>query len=145
MMVKANALYRDGSKLSQPLNSVSEMLHFAEEEKILRGRRKNQLSLRPQKIVFKYISQEENFLPVAQAILKKATVGSHKVYLRNSEYEDGHLGEIFHRYTKEGAAFRSLMNAFAIAVSLGLQHGFLLKNLVEGHLLSSSLSQMDGK
>ena len=62
---------------------------------------------------------------------QKATVGGHKVYLRTGEYEDGSLGEIFIDMHKEGAAFRSLMNNFAIAVSLGLQYGVPLEEYVE--------------
>ncbi|MEM6903676.1 MAG: vitamin B12-dependent ribonucleotide reductase, partial [Pseudomonadota bacterium] len=62
---------------------------------------------------------------------QKATVGGHKVYLRTGEYEDGRLGEIFIDMHKEGAAFRSLMNNFAIAVSIGLQYGVPLEEFVE--------------
>ena len=62
---------------------------------------------------------------------QKAVVGGHKVYLRTGEYEDGRLGEIFIDMHKEGAAFRSLMNNFAIAISLGLQYGVPLEEYVE--------------
>ncbi|MEC7705621.1 MAG: vitamin B12-dependent ribonucleotide reductase, partial [Pseudomonadota bacterium] len=62
---------------------------------------------------------------------QKASVGGHKVYLRTGEYEDGRLGEIFIDMHKEGAAFRSLMNNFAIAVSIGLQYGVPLEEYVE--------------
>ncbi len=62
---------------------------------------------------------------------QKARVGDHKVYLRTGEYPDGRLGEIFIDMHKEGAAFRSLMNNFAIAVSLGLQYGVPLEKYVE--------------
>jgi ribonucleoside-diphosphate reductase alpha chain len=62
---------------------------------------------------------------------QKATVGGHKVYLHTGEYEDGRLGEIFIDMHKEGAAFRSLMNNFAIAISLGLQYGVPLEEYVE--------------
>ncbi len=54
---------------------------------------------------------------------QKARVGGHKIYLRTGEYADGRLGEIFIDMQKEGAAFRSLMNNFAIAISVGLQYG----------------------
>jgi len=60
-----------------------------------------------------------------------AVVGGHKVYLRTGEYDDGKLGEIFIDMHKEGAAFRSLMNNFAIAVSIGLQYGVPLEEFVE--------------
>jgi len=62
---------------------------------------------------------------------QKAIVGGHKVYLRTGEYEDGTLGEIFIDMHKEGAAFRSLMNNFAIAISLGLQYGVPLEEYVD--------------
>ena len=58
-------------------------------------------------------------------------VGGHKVYLRTGEYADGRIGEIFIDMHKEGAAFRSLMNSFAIAVSIGLQYGVPLEELVD--------------
>jgi ribonucleoside-diphosphate reductase alpha chain len=59
----------------------------------------------------------------APGFTQEARIGGHKVFLRTGEYEDGQLGEIFIDMHKEGAAFRSLMNCFAIAVSMGLQHG----------------------
>ncbi|MBI1272742.1 MAG: vitamin B12-dependent ribonucleotide reductase [Alphaproteobacteria bacterium] len=62
---------------------------------------------------------------------QKAIIGGHKVYLRTGEYEEGGIGEIFIDMHKEGAAFRSLMNNFAIAVSLGLQYGVPLEDFVE--------------
>src|SRR5262249_37865051 len=62
---------------------------------------------------------------------QKASVGGHKVYLRTGENEDGALGEIFIDMHKEGAAFRSLMNNFAIAVSIGLQYGVPLEEFVD--------------
>ena len=62
---------------------------------------------------------------------QKAVVGGHKVYLRTGEYQDGRIGEIFIDMHKEGAAFRSLMNNFAIAISLGLQYGVPLEEYVE--------------
>jgi ribonucleoside-diphosphate reductase alpha chain len=62
---------------------------------------------------------------------QEARIGGHKVFLRTGEYEDGQLGEIFIDMHKEGAAFRSMMNAFAIAVSMGLQHGVPLAEFVD--------------
>jgi ribonucleoside-diphosphate reductase alpha chain len=97
MMVKANALYRDGSKLSQPLNSVSEMLHFAEEDTAEDSSKISRLVIKTaEKIVLKYISQRRKLPSRRAGYTQKATVGSHKVYLRTGEYEDGQLGEIFH-------------------------------------------------
>jgi ribonucleoside-diphosphate reductase alpha chain len=63
-------------------------------------------------------------------------IGGHKLYLRTGEYSDGTLGEIFLDMHREGAAFRSLMNCFAIAISLGLQHGVPLEEFVEAFLFS---------
>jgi ribonucleoside-diphosphate reductase alpha chain len=130
LMLKANALYRDGSKLSQPLNSVTELMSEIEDET------PSELPIDPiqktaENIVYKYISKR-NKLPSRRAgYTQKAMVGGHKVYLRTGEYEDGQLGEIFIDMHKEGAAFRSLMNAFAISISLGLQHGVPLEEFVE--------------
>ena len=66
-----------------------------------------------------------------KSYIQKAVVGGHKVYLHTGEYEDGRLGEIFIDMHKEGAAFRSLMNNFAIAISLGLQYGVPLEEYVD--------------
>jgi ribonucleoside-diphosphate reductase alpha chain len=131
LMIKANALYRDGSKLSQPLNSVTEMLHFEEEDFTETAEEKPAIIKTAEKIVYKYISQRRKLPSRRAGYTQKATVGTHKVYLRTGEYEDGQLGEIFIDMHKEGAAFRSLMNAFAISVSLGLQHGVPLEEFVE--------------
>ena len=68
--------------------------------------------------------------------MQKAVVGGHKVYLRTGEYEDGTLGEIFIDMHKEGAAYRSLMNCFAIAISLGLQHGVPLEEFVDAFVFT---------
>ena len=62
---------------------------------------------------------------------QKASINNHKVYLRTGEYMDGSIGEIFIDMHKEGAAFRSLMNNFAISVSIGLQYGVPLEEFVE--------------
>ncbi|MEO0549347.1 MAG: hypothetical protein AAFZ91_05455 [Pseudomonadota bacterium] len=68
--------------------------------------------------------------------IQKATVGGHKVYLHTGEFDDGSLGEIFIDMHKEGAAFRSLMNNFAIAVSLGLQYGVPLEEYVDAFVFT---------
>jgi hypothetical protein len=62
---------------------------------------------------------------------QKAAIGGHKLFLSTGEYANGRLGEIFIALHKEGSAFRGLMDAFAIAVSLGLQHGVNLEDYVE--------------
>ena len=81
--------------------------------------------------VVTHTSERTGCPTAAQGYTQKAVVGGHKVYLRTGEYEDGTLGEIFLDMHKEGAAFRSLMNCFAIAISLGLQYGVPLEEFVE--------------
>ncbi|MCB1180170.1 MAG: vitamin B12-dependent ribonucleotide reductase, partial [Leptospiraceae bacterium] len=133
MMLKANALYRDGSKLSQPLNSVIDLFDSVEEEEEESSEKEERAEVEKiaEKLVYKYISQRRKLPSRRAGYTQKAMVGGHKVYLRTGEYEDGQLGEIFIDMHKEGAAFRSLMNAFAISVSLGLQHGVPLEEFVE--------------
>ena len=84
-----------------------------------------------EKIVYRYIAKRRRMPQRRSGYTQKATIGGHKVYLRTGEYEGGQLGEIFIDMHKEGAAFRSLMNNFAIAISLGLQHGVPLEEFVE--------------
>jgi ribonucleoside-diphosphate reductase alpha chain len=128
-MIKANALYRDGSKLSQPLNSTSDLVEDDEEEAPLTS------DTAPQKvaerIIYRYLSKRRRLPDRRGGYTQKALIGGHKVFIRTGEYEDGTLGEVFIDMHKEGAAFRSLMNCFAIAVSLGLQHGVPLEKFVE--------------
>ncbi len=68
--------------------------------------------------------------------IQKASIGGHKVYLHTGEYDDGELGEIFIDMHKEGAAFRSLMNNFAIAISIGLQYGVPLDEFVDAFVFT---------
>ncbi len=131
-MVKANALYRDGSKLSQPLNTAADLGEF--------GTTNEEAASTPlqvaEKIVHRYIAKRRR-LPYRRAgYTQKAKLGGHTVYLRTGEYDDGTLGELFLDMHKEGAAFRSLMNCFAIAVSLGLQHGVPLEEFVEAFVFT---------
>ncbi len=117
--LKAVALYRDGCKLSQPLSSGTDNKESKEEVKA-------------EALPVKSAEPKRNRLPVKRAgFTQEARVGGHKVYLRTGEYEDGSLGEIFIDMHKEGAAFRSMMNCFAISVSLGLQYGVPLKEFVD--------------
>jgi ribonucleoside-diphosphate reductase alpha chain len=152
--LKANALYRDGCKLSQPLSNKSDVIEEEELQETMEqvlgdaaNRPVNELSA-------------EQVLDAAQAILnkthdttfknklagivarktlpgkragftQKATVGGQTIFVRTGEYEDGTLGEIFVDLHKEGATLRSLMNCFSIAVSLGLQYGVPLEEFVE--------------
>jgi len=152
--LKANALYRDGCKLSQPLSNKSDV---KDEEDV-------------QEVVESVLGQDahkpvgelspEQVLEAAQAILtrthdttfkhklagvvarktlpgkrsgftQKASVGGQTIFVRTGEYEDGTLGEIFVDLHKEGATLRSLMNCFSIAVSLGLQYGVPLEEYVD--------------
>jgi ribonucleoside-diphosphate reductase alpha chain len=131
LMVKANALYRDGSKLSQPLNSVSDALEPAEVEEP-----KAEPVRIAEKIVHRYIGRRRRLPDRRAGYTQKARIGNHKIYLRTGEYEDGTLGEIFLDMHKEGAAFRSMTNCFAIAVSLGLQHGVPLEEFVDAFLFT---------
>ena len=122
-MIKAVALYRDGSKLSQPL-AASYDFGDATDKKTTGGRATQQPFATPmqiaEKIVYRYIAKRRSMPQRRSGYTQKATIAGHKVYLRTGEYEGGQLGEIFIDMHKEGAAFRSLMNNFAIAISLGL-------------------------
>jgi ribonucleoside-diphosphate reductase alpha chain len=130
LMLKANALYRDGSKLSQPLNSVADSLEpLAAEAKAPPVRI-------AEKIIHRYLARRRRLPDRRAGYTQKARIGNHKIYLRTGEYEDGTLGEIFLDMHKEGAAFRSMTNCFAIAVSLGLQHGVPLEEFVDAFLFT---------
>ncbi len=135
-MLKANALYRDGSKLSQPLNSVSD----APELEVLASASEPEPKPEPvkiaEKIVHRYIANRRRLPDRRAGYTQKARIGNHKIYLRTGEYEDGTLGEIFLDMHKEGAAFRSMTNCFAIAVSLGLQHGVPLEEFVDAFVFT---------
>ena len=143
--LKAVALYRDGCKASQPLSSSSKESKDKDKEEARTT------------LVPAAASAAEEARPTAAAIVahappraqvhpegirvrlpkkrkgitQEARVGGHKIYVRTGEYVDGTLGEIFIDLHKEGAAFRSLMNCFAMAVSLGLQYGVPLRSFVE--------------
>ena len=130
---KANAIYRDGSKLSQPLNAAAfEDLALMDTEEMTQTEKVTTVA---QKIVEKVIIREQSkrkTLPNRRAgYTQKASIGGHKVYLRTGEYQDGGVGEIFIDMHKEGAAYRSLMNCFSIAISLGLQYGVPLEEFVD--------------
>jgi ribonucleoside-diphosphate reductase alpha chain len=142
LALKANALYRDGSKLSQPLNSQVLGDDDAADDTIdalAASPMAARTTIVTERIVEKIIDrvvyvkqQERDKLPTRRkGYTQKASVGGHKVYLRTGEYDDGRVGEIFIDMHKEGAAFRSLMNNFAIAISLGLQYGVPLEEYVE--------------
>jgi ribonucleoside-diphosphate reductase alpha chain len=143
--LKAVALYRDGCKASQPLNTSSE------DAKDEAGDQKRAEATKGEAKKLEDKTTEVPAAPAAQVretasppktrrhrlpkkrtgFTQEARVAGHKIFLRTGEYEDGSLGEIFIDMHKEGAAFRSLMNCFAISVSMGLQHGVPLESYVE--------------
>jgi ribonucleoside-diphosphate reductase alpha chain len=140
LALKANALYRDGSKLSQPLNA--QLIEDEEcEDDLVEAFLDKPAAARAtglaEKVVEKIVERvtvlrEREKLPDRRkGYTQKAVVGGHKVYLRTGEYDDGRLGEIFIDMHKEGAALRSLINNFAIAISLGLQYGVPLEEYVD--------------
>ena len=132
--VKANALYRDGSKLSQPLSTQLIADEEDEAEDMVEGLMAKPMVQRIETIVEKIveITRGRDKLPGRRkGYTQKAVVGGHKVYLRTGEYDDGKLGEIFIDMHKEGAALRAMMNNFAISVSVGLQYGVPLEEYVD--------------
>jgi ribonucleotide reductase alpha subunit len=129
LCLKANALYRDGSKLSQPLNSVADAPDL-EAEAVAPEAKAEPVQI-AEKIIYRYIAHRRRLPDRRAGYTQKARIGNHKIYLRTGEYEDGTLGEIFLDMHKEGAAFRSMTNCFAIAISLGLQHGVPLEEFVD--------------
>ncbi len=149
--LKANAIYRDGSKLSQPLSSLFAQDLFAaldvdtapEKQPIAASPAElyaqtpvTQATQLAERVIVRYLAKRRRLPDRRKGYTQKAVVGGHKVFLRTGEYEDGTLGEIFIDMHKEGAAFRSLMNSFAIAVSIGLQHGVPLEKFAEQFLFS---------
>ena len=154
-MIKAMALYRDGSKLSQPLATATSDLESiaaevgrttpdgaapdgaatseagAGEDPVLVA-----ASEITERVVYRYLAKRRRLPQRRAGYTQKAMIGTHKVYLRTGEYRDGTLGEIFVDMHKEGAAFRSLMNCFAIAVSLGLQYGVPLEEFVDAYIFT---------
>ncbi len=140
--LKAVALYRDGCKASQPLSSSSK--ESKEKEDARAASHAEEEAARPAAIVQHSTARDAQpramvhptgvrvRLPKRrEGFTQEARVGGHKIYVRTGEYVDGTLGEIFIDLHKEGAAFRSLMNCFAMAVSLGLQYGVPLESYVE--------------
>jgi len=136
--LKANALYRDGSKLSQPLSVLAIGDDKAANDDLADLPPVARVPIIAERIVERIVEREvragrERLPQRRKGYTQKAIVGGHKVYLRTGEYEDGRVGEIFVDMHKEGAAFRSLMNNFAIAISIGLQYGVPLEEFVEAY------------
>ncbi len=136
MMLKAIAIYRDGSKLSQPLNSsnysdLDEIVMIGDEDRFDETIGPKEIQERiVEKIIYR--QPERKKLPKKRTgYIREAYVGGHKVYLRTGEYEDGSLGEIFIDMYKEGASFKGLLNTFAVLVSKALQYGIPLEELVD--------------
>jgi ribonucleoside-diphosphate reductase alpha chain len=150
------ALYRDGSKLSQPLSAKSDSAISAE----VASAKESEIELRIEQATAEAVTEAlararaewelERAVPAnvaataapAQPVRRRlparrsgftqeARVAGNKVFLRTGEYEDGTIGEIFIDMHKEGAAFRSMINCFAIAISKGLQYGVPLEDFVE--------------
>jgi ribonucleoside-diphosphate reductase alpha chain len=147
-MLKSIALYRDGSKLSQPLSALSPGVDIIADSIVAlqSGDLSNSDSDQPDPtdlIAATYFSPELPGLPQSPRGLRKslpnrrkgytqkAKIAGHSVFVRTGEYEDGNLGEIFLDMHKEGAAFRSILNSFAISVSLGLQYGVPLEEYID--------------
>jgi ribonucleoside-diphosphate reductase alpha chain len=139
--VKAIALYRDGSKLSQPLSAsmIDEVTSDFDDDVADQAPQPIAAAPTPQQIVekvsermvYRYLAKRRRMPDRRGGYTQKATIGGHKVYIHTGEYQDGTLGEVFIDMHKEGAAFRSLMNCFAISCSLGLQYGVPLEEYVD--------------
>ncbi|MBU1100495.1 MAG: vitamin B12-dependent ribonucleotide reductase [Bacteroidetes bacterium] len=132
MGIKANALYRDGSKLSQPLNSLS-----AEDvEEIIEKKEENDIIKIAERIIHRYIAKRRRLPDRRSGFTQKVKINGQNLYLRTGDYDNGQLGEIFIDMHREGAAVRSLLNVFAIAISLGLQHGVPLEEFVDAFVFT---------
>lgn len=152
--LKAVALYRDGCKMSQPLSGKTKSKKEQADDTQKSGVQLNSESLSsssssssensatkevksinasyeniPPQII--YYQSKKRLPQIRRGITIESTVAGHKIFLRTGEYEDGRLGEIFIDMHKEGAAFRSLLNCFAISISMGLQYGVPLEKFVD--------------
>ena len=134
-MIKAITIYRDGSKLSQPLNissydDLDEVVMLGTEQDLDETKGPKEVQERIVERI--YHRSERRLLPKRRkGYIREAYVGAHKVFLRTGEYEDGSLGEIFIDMYKEGASFKGLLNCFAVLASKALQYGMPLEELVD--------------
>ena len=130
-MLKANALYRDGSKLSQPLNATNDAEEEVFEElHTLAKEVEKSMDLEAKPKLLSTLARKK--LPSRRSgFVQEAKVGGQKVYLKTGEYSDGALGEIFIDMYKEGASYKALLNCFAVSVSKGLQYGIPLSEYVD--------------
>jgi ribonucleoside-diphosphate reductase alpha chain len=140
-MLKANALYRDGSKLSQPLNTLSSVIDDIEDEapEVVApevAQVQDAIVKTAERIIHKYVAERKRLPNRRGGYTQKSKIGGQNVYLRTGEYDNGQIGEIFIDMHREGAAFRSLMNCFAISISLGLQHGVPLEEFVDAFVFT---------
>ncbi len=140
--LKAMALYRDGSKASQPLSATTDEGETPEDEEIegldealeetaqiVTGSFSSEVS---PTMAYDGVARPRFLLPSRRGgFTQEARVGGHKIFLRTGEYEDGTLGEIFIDLAKEGATLRGVLGCFAIAVSKGLQYGVPLEEFVD--------------
>ena len=149
-MNKACAVYRDGSKLSQPLmNQLVDSVELdeeEEEEEVVAKMVEEAVSAIPapepvarpvaEALVQSYIASRRPLPDKKNSVNIKAKIGNHSVRLITGEYQDGKLGEIFLLTSKEGAAWRALLSQFAIAVSIGLQHGVPIDAFIKSFTFS---------
>ncbi len=144
-MLKAIAIYRDGSKLSQPLTTLSAesdpavktLVSMARDGALPKRVQVEQRDVAREERQESWARKKRHVLPTRRTgYTQKAKIGMHSLFLRTGEYPDGSLGEIFLDMHKEGAAFRSLLNSFAIAVSLGLQYGVPLEEYVDAFIFT---------
>ncbi len=139
LALKANALYRDGSKLSQPLNSQLLSDDDMDDEEAAEELAAKPVAARAEvvaeriveRIVERVVREQEKLPGRRKGYTQKAKIGGHTIFLRTGEYDDGRLGEIFLDMNKEGSALRAFINNFAISVSLGLQYGVPLEEYVD--------------
>lgn len=138
--LKAVAIYRDGSKLSQPLSGKADKKKATENaEPTPPVNERGEQLMFSQRDLEEAIARAMTLAPARKrkmparrhGLTVEARVGGHQIFLRTGEYDDGRLGEIFIDMHKEGATLRSLLNCFAISVSMGLQYGVPLEDYVE--------------
>jgi ribonucleoside-diphosphate reductase alpha chain len=132
-MIKAVALYRDGSKMSQAMATNLDLLEGIDTLVDDEAPKVEKVQVLAQNLVRTYRKKLPNR---RGGYTQAANIGGTKLYLRTGEYEDGTLGEIFLDIHREGAGFRAVLNCFAIAVSMGLQHGVPLEEFCDAFLFT---------
>ena len=140
LALKANALYRDGSKLSQPLNASLIEDEDDDIDSLIEAPMAARAAIISERIIERVVERvvrEQEKLPGRRkGYTQKAKIGGHTIFLRTGEYDDGRLGEIFLDMNKEGSSLRAFINNFAISVSLGLQYGVPLEEYVEAFIFT---------